>query len=318
MLSGIQRYRDVVAVSICLMVPVVVLYANSRSDAEAGPAVRALLRLTSPVQDAMERVVAAVSDSWTEHRQNAQALDEARKTRMDMARLRAAVDRVEELERENGRLRALLNAAPTPGAARFMASRVVAVGASPAYRTVRVDVGRDDGVQRGMAVVAPEGAVGSVMRTSGGYSDVMLVSDRQSSVDVMVARTGVRGLLRGSGAEGDVLLKVEGLDRTAQVQTGDEIVATGLGARFPRGTRVGVVVATEIPEGSLTQTADVRPAVTFESLRDVLVILAPEQALLQRQPAGPQPEPSDAPASNSPTTTVPAGPQPQPTLEMPL
>ena len=52
---------------------------------------------------------------------------------------------------------------------------------------------------------AAAGAVGSVLRTSHGYSDVMLLTDRLSAVDVLLPRTGARGILRGVGAEGRLL-----------------------------------------------------------------------------------------------------------------
>ena len=98
----------------------------------------------------------------------------------------------------------------------------------------------------------------------------------------MVPRSGARGLLRGPGGEGSALLRVEGLERATAVNVGDEVVCSGLGAAFPRGTRVGVVEQVEMPEGSLTATALVRPAVEFDRLANVLVILAPEQGARAR------------------------------------
>jgi rod shape-determining protein MreC len=314
-MSGfLKRYRDVVAVGTCLLVPAVVLYAQSRSSAEAGPAVRLLIQVTAPLQDGMAYVVSTTSDWLTRHAQDAQSLEDARTLRMEVAYLRRANERLEEVERENQRLRDLLRAAPTPGPASMTAARVVAVGASPVWRTLRIDAGRSAGVARGMAVVGARGAVGSVMRTTHGYSDVLLITDRQSAVDVMVPRSGARGLLRGPGGEGSALLRVEGLERATAVNVGDEVVCSGLGAAFPRGTRVGLVEQVEMPEGSLTATALVRPAVEFDRLANVLVILAPEQGA---QPMGPLPAAgaSALPPPSAPMPSVePAG---QPALPTP-
>ncbi|MEW5851528.1 MAG: rod shape-determining protein MreC [Myxococcota bacterium] len=279
MLNLLSKYRDLVAVVVCLLVPAVVLYAQTRSDADAGPAVRAVLRLTAPIQDGMTSVVESVSDRWTAYIQTADSLKENRAMRIELSRLRRTEERLGELERENERLRALLHARPTPGPGEVMAARVIAVGASNVYRTVRVDVGRDDGVRRGMAVVNENGAVGSVLRTSGGYSDVLLVSDRQSAVDVTLPRTGARGLAHGTAGEGEAMLRVEGLERSDDVKIGDEVVASGLGARFPRGVKVGTVVAVERPENSFYQTATVQPAVNFRKLSHVLVVRTVEEPL---------------------------------------
>jgi rod shape-determining protein MreC len=276
MFGALSRYKDVVLVGLCLLVPSVILYAQSRSTAEAGPVVRSIIQLTAPVQDVMSRMVEAVAEGWTRHWQDAENLEDARALRVELGQLRRQVERLEEVERENGRLRDLLHAAPTPAPPRFTAARVVAVGASPGWRTVRIDAGRSDGVMRGMAVLGAQGAVGSVLRTSHGYSDVMLLTDRLSAVDVLLPRTGARGILRGVGAEGGAPLRVEGLERQSNVVAGDEVVCSSLGARFPRGTRVGTVVAVDILEGSLTSTAQVKPAVQFDRLANVMVVLATE------------------------------------------
>lgn len=324
-MSGfLRRYRDVVAVATCLFIPAVVLYAQSRSSAEAGPVVRLLIQVTAPLQDGMAYVVSSTADAWTRHWQDAESLDEARRLRMELAYLRRDNERMAEMERENQRLRDLLHAAPTPGGPKVTAARVVAVGASPVWRTVRVDVGRGAGVARGMAVVGAQGAVGSVLRTTHGYSDVLLLTDRQSAVDVMVPRSGARGLLRGPGGEGNALLRVEGLERATAVNVGDEVVCSGLGAAFPRGTRVGTVEAVEMAEGSLTATALVRPAVAFDRLANVLVILAAEQRAqpLGTLPASPSLAPPSAPGPSvepggGPASTVPAVPETRPPAATP-
>jgi len=276
MLQWLSRYRDVVTVLVCLLVPGVILYAQRRSDAEAGPAVRAVNRLTAPLQEAAASVMGGVADWWDEHRQTAAQVEDARRLRMELGRIRVQATRVDELERENQRLRDLLRAHPTPGPANVLGARVIAVGASAAFRTVRIDVGRDDGIQRGMAVLSSEGALGSIFRTTATYSDVLLISDRQSAVDVFLPRSGARGILRGPGADDEALLRVDGLDRTDDVKAGDEVLSSGLGARFPRGTRVGVVTNVEQPAGSLNQTAFVKPGVKYSQVRNVLVVLTPE------------------------------------------
>jgi rod shape-determining protein MreC len=325
MLSALSKYRDVVAVVCCLLCPAVVLYAHSRSDADAGPAVRAVVQLTAPLQSAMSYVVETLADAFERHWQSAESLDDARQLRMEVALLRRVSERLDEVERENARLRAFLNATPAPAPAKLMAARVVATGASVAYRTVRIDVGRSDGVQRGMAVMAAAGAMGSVLRTAHGYADVLLLSDRQSAVDVVLPRSNARGILRGAVDDRQAVLRLEGLDRTDDVRPGDDVVTSGLGARFPRGTRVGTVAGSENPEGDLGQIAYVKPAVQFAGVRNVLVVVTsderpqatvgpavPPDTLLSTQAADP-PAPAVASAPASADAGAPAGPSISPT-----
>lgn len=299
MLDGFIKYGDLVKVGLCIAFPAVFLYAYSKPEAEAGPVVRFIVTNTNFIQDAMTWMVEGVADRWETHAQNSRSLEDARKLRRDMAGLRRVAERVAELERENERLRALLNARPTPAAGRSTAARVKAVGASPIYRTVRIDVGWNDGVRRGMAVLNAEGAVGSVFRTAAGDADVLLITDRQSAVDVEIPRTGARGLLHGNGALVKPVLRVDGLDRSDDVRPGDEVVASGLGARFPRGVRIGTVQSVEQPESSIYQAAVVEPAARFQSLTDVLVMLTQEEPVLPPPSApGPAPNPEGATGSS--------------------
>jgi rod shape-determining protein MreC len=125
-----------------------------------------------------------------------------------------------------------------------------------------------------MAVLAPEGVVGRVQRVVGSTADVLLANDPQSSIDVVVQRTGSRGVLRGTGSGGG--FKVDYLLASEEVKTGDVLVTSGLGGIFPRDIPVGRI-ARVVPsvEGGLYHEVEVEAAVDFARLSHVLIILAP-------------------------------------------
>ena len=164
---------------------------------------------------------------------------------------------------------------------------MVAVETSAFFRVVRVrlDRGGDD-VKPGMAVVASAGIVGRVQRVFGHWCDVLLAADPKSSIDVVVARTGGRGVLKGIAGGDRYRTRVEYLERKDEAAEGDLVVTSGLGGFFPRdlARRQDRARSTSAASAS-TRRSRCSRSVDFGKLRDVLVVV-PREA----QPAGPTPE----------------------------
>ncbi len=176
--------------------------------------------------------------------------------------------RYQEATRALSRLEALLElkrqvAIPVIGA------RVIAYDPSLWSRCAIVDQGKDQGVKNGLAVVAPDGIVGRVVETYGNYAKVMLVVDRNSGADAMVQRTRVRGILQGKGGNRCFL---EFVPKSADVQAGDLVLASGLGGIYPKGLVFGKVTSANKKNPGAFQEIEVQPGVDLSTLEEVLVV----------------------------------------------
>jgi rod shape-determining protein MreC len=132
-----------------------------------------------------------------------------------------------------------------------------------------------------MRVIPGSGPVGRINKVFGDYADVTLISDPSSSVEVVIPRTGGRGILTGLGRADSYACTIEWLERGAsgsdasgKVQVGDEIVTSGLGASFPPGLVIGKVSHVGKDDG-MFQRVEVEPAVDVSRVRAVEVLLAP-------------------------------------------
>ena len=124
-----------------------------------------------------------------------------------------------------------------------------------------------------MPVMASAGVVGRVQRVFGAYCDVLLAADPESSIDVVVPRTGGRGVLKGIAGERSLshahrVSRAQG--RSGRGRPGGH---RGLGGVFPRDLAVGKIVKVDKRDFGLYQEAEVEPAVDFGKLRDVLVVV---------------------------------------------
>jgi rod shape-determining protein MreC len=145
--------------------------------------------------------------------------------------------RFEQLERENAELRQL--------AGLSQAVALIGVGAEILYdapdpfsRKVILDKGTHHGIRDGLAVVDARGLIGQVTRVYPVQSEVTLLTDREQVVPVQVERTGLRGVLAGSG-RGEVAMRF--VPTGTDVQPGDRLVTSGLDGLFVAGLPVATV-----------------------------------------------------------------------------
>lgn len=152
----------------------------------------------------------------------------------------------------------------------MLPGQVVGLDVTPSFRSVLVDRGQEQGVVPGNPVITEQGVVGLVTATADNASKTMLVLDRQSAIDGIVQRSRARGVVRGRGSEE---LAFEFVVRGGDVRVGDVVITSGLGGVFPKGLRLGEVIAVPDPGGNLVQTATLRPAVDFGRLEQIFVML---------------------------------------------
>ncbi len=265
-----ERGRGRVALASALAVALLLLNLEYRSGGdtaarlrgELGSVVAAMVgvaeRVASPVVGAVSRVAQAFSAA----RENARLRGELRE-------LEGKVLGVQDLERENQRLRQLLEMRGRVQV-RTIGARVLGLLPSGFEWVALADAGSRDGVQTEAAVIGPEGLVGKVISVGPSSSRVRLVIDPESTVSVRDARSGELGLARGMGKEG---LTVEFVSGKADVLPGDLLVTTGYeGSPFPGGIPVATVES--VGRGSsLGRTARARPVAELSRLDVVVVVL---------------------------------------------
>lgn len=273
---------------VLLVLPFFFLSANLKNPSEVGLVDAGLLKISAPLQYVATEAADALSSLLEEYfyvvevgRDNDRLRDENDRLREDNRLLRVQAV-------ENDRLRDLLELRERlPGES--ISAEVVTREFSQYFRVMRVrlDRGALDRVRPGMPVVSAQGLVGQIRRTSGRHADVLLTVDQESAIDVVVQRTGARGMLRGTGESNRYLCRMQYLRREDEVEVGDEVYTSGLGRRFPAAILVGRVVRVERQEFGLYQEVEVAPSLSFSDLEEVLILTTGSREQTgQRRPGG--------------------------------
>jgi len=198
-----------------------------------------------------------------------QLIDDNHKLRRQLFTLRGELLRMEHLEHENQRLRALLGA-PARQDERKMVTEVMAVDSNNFGQQVVIDKGSLHGVYAGQPVINDQGVVGQVARVGPTTSRVILMTDPSHGIPVRLVRNDIRAIANGTG-ETD-LLELPNIPHSTDIQVGDQLLTSGLGGVFPEGYPVAEIIEFSYQEGQPFATVLARPKVAIDRIRYLLLI----------------------------------------------
>jgi rod shape-determining protein MreC len=179
-----------------------------------------------------------------------------------------------QLTEENARLHELAAAyaaessvRPVVDLYRGIEARVIGFPPENESRTITINAGSRAGVRRDAGVLAADGIVGKIDAVGPFSSTVVLATDYTSRIPAIVRRGRWWGIARGNLGS----VRVEYISQDAPLRVGD-VVTTGEGRSFPSGVPIGTVSAIERGDGTLYQTAVVKPFVNLDALDRVVVV----------------------------------------------
>jgi rod shape-determining protein MreC len=205
-------------------------------------------------------------ESYINLRDTKKNIDELKQENMQ---LKSELNILQTASLENERLRKLLDF-KNKSQFKLLSCEIIQSDPSFLYKNVRINRGKEDGVQFGMGVLTAEGVIGVVIRVYSSYSDVLLLTDPNSNMDVLVARNRRRGVLQGGLSSA---MQFKYFERGNNLLIGDEIVTSGLTGAFPSGIQIGKVVSIHSSVDNVTQVVEVEPAVDFSDFKEALVLM---------------------------------------------
>lgn len=254
------------------VVVLLIMALSTLSSGKADIATNLTNMIVQPVQKCCTYVydkVSGVIDSFIHAGSYA---EENEYLRARIAILESDYSDIEAYKAENERLLALLNMKSSMPELVLQGASVIAIEADNWYNVISIDKGTGHGVMVNDVVMTAQGLVGTVYEVGTTWAKVREITDVESSISAVCARTGDRGVL-----EGDYNLAPYGrcrlnyLPKDAKVVVGDRIEISDTGSIYPKGVYIGNIVEIYDDNDGLTLTAIVESEVNFNSLSEVLV-----------------------------------------------
>ena len=179
--------------------------------------------------------------------------------------------KIEELKivsSDNDRLKELLGFRKTIP---FSTIPAQVIGRDPSNwsNSLIIDKGATGGVRQDKAVLSTKGLVGRILEVGRYSSKILLITDPNSKVGVMIQRNRQGGMATGL-PDGRCRMVYIALD--SDVMPGDKVITAGFGAIFPKDILVGEVLRVDKEPGRLYKSAVIKTAEDLSKLGEVMCI----------------------------------------------
>ncbi|HTL47436.1 MAG TPA: rod shape-determining protein MreC [Verrucomicrobiae bacterium] len=197
-------------------------------------------------------------------------IEELEQDRAQIAQLESHLEQYKEVERENERLRKLLEFRDQ-FKGKTIAARVIGWDLSPWKKTIILDKGSKQGLRKDMPVIVSEGLVGRILEAGRSTAQVILLVDPEARVSALAADSRSQGLASGNGSQ---TLTLDYLSLDSQAAVEETVLTSGATGLFPKGLRIGKITAIEKSKDGLHLSATVQPFAAFTKIEEVLCIVS--------------------------------------------
>lgn len=222
----------------------------------------------SPVQEGLANSKKSLSSLWDNYLSIVNTSKENNVLKKQISRLESDLTSMEEMRKENLRLKRLLTFTDEQPYNKIMA-QVVGWDSSNEFKVIRLNKGTKQGIRTMAPVVTDHGLVGYVYRATENYSDVLTILDQNNRVDIVVERTRTHGIVEGVF---NFKCALKYITRNEPVEVGDKLITAGVGGIYPKGLKVGMITDITKENFGMTLSIEVVPSVDFDKLEEVLVL----------------------------------------------
>ncbi|MDO5576751.1 MAG: rod shape-determining protein MreC [Fibrobacter sp.] len=197
---------------------------------------------------------------------------ENRQLKENLANMTTRISLLEEKEAENDRLRNLMGFSEN-FTYDMLPVKVVARDPALSFKSIVINAGKKDSIQKWMPVVGKDGVVGKVVQVMNGLSLIQLLRDPLNRTSVMFKRTRTVGILETENGR-DFFIRCRSHEETDK---GDTVITAGLGGIYPRGLQVGIISHTAESNDPIFKKVYITLCVDFEHLEELFVMkLSPQ------------------------------------------
>jgi len=139
---------------------------------------------------------------------------------------------------ENKQLKQLLDDKVT-SRVNFISSRVMLDKQSPYLNSFVINSGSNKKIKKGMAVLDSKNFIGRIVDVNFFSSQILLISDLNSKISVVIEPKGYHAILSGTGETEPIL---DFLPKNHTVQSGDKVYTSGKEGIFSPGIPIGQVI----------------------------------------------------------------------------
>ncbi len=236
--------------------------------------------VVKPVVFAVDSAADGISNYFESFGQRTKLKEQLRQAEEKLAQLETIQSIANEVKAENERLLSLFNESERYPEFEYEYAKVIVRSVDDYSATFTLNKGKNDGIRENMVAIAPGGLAGKIIEVSDDTAILLAITDSRCGVPALSEASRDMGIVNGLSDAGTTAgyCVMTDLPTNAIIKPGDIVITSGMGEVYPKGITVGTI--TEVSKGNTNQynsTAKLSPAVDFEHLESVLIIVNAEE-----------------------------------------
>lgn len=272
-----SKYLLLILTGLCI----VLMAVTFTTDLFTGMVARISGYVTIPFQTGISEIGGYLSDRSKDLAQIRDLQRQNQELREQIDRLTIENNTLTQEKYELNNLRSLYQLDQEYSEYEKVGARVIGMDGGNWFNTFIIDKGTDDGIALDMNVMSGSGLVGIVTETGANWAKVTAIIDDTINVPGMVLATGDRLIVSG-----DLELMSENtirfsklIDSEGKVKEGDKVITSNISTKYLPGLLIGYITSMDADSNNLTHSGSITPAVDFEHMDEVLVILDLKQQI---------------------------------------
>lgn len=267
--------RLIIATSLFLVVTISLLFITFTKNANLSSISNGITTVVSPIQTLLSKPVLYFSEKKEILTDLFHTYEENQELKQSLFELKEMIADNDTLKKENASLREGLGIVDRHTDKNFIPGFVIVRTPDAWTQQVKIDLGEDDGMTRGMLVLANGGLVGSITSVDSNSSTVKLLSNSDEftkiPIKIVVDSTDIYGILSGYDTDSNSFI-VNQLNSIADIPVGANVVTSDLAGATPANIHIGKVSAVKSSTNDFNRELFVEPTTDFSNLYSVLVV----------------------------------------------
>ncbi len=272
------KYLFLIMSGVCI----IVMLLSFTLNISGGPLNTAAGYVFIPMQEGINRVGSWVTEKADNLKNLSDVMDENEQLRAKVDELTTELNTVKLEQYELDNLRNLYELDQKYPSYKKVAANVIGKNSGNWFTSFTIDKGSKDGIEVDMNVIAGSGLVGIVTDVGPNYAKVTTIINDTSKVSGMVTTTSDNLIVSGSlqNMNENMVIDFSDLnDKNDKVSVNDPVVTSAVSSNYQQGILIGYISSIETDSNNLTKSGTITPAVDFEHIEEVLVILNKKQKI---------------------------------------
>ncbi len=230
----------------------------------------AISKIVTPIQNGVTMLKNKVQGNNDFFTNVANLKKENEELKSKISELEQAQRELEIIKAENTTLKEYMNLSEKYSGYQTIPAYIIEKDISNYTKTIIINVGKNEGIEVNMTVIADAGLVGHVISVTDTTAKVETIIDQASSISSNISTTKEPIICRG--VIDSNRLKGINIQTDANLVVGDNVETSGMGGIYPKGILIGNISEVVNTKNKTDRYAVIKPSVDFESVETVLVI----------------------------------------------